>query len=64
MAEFRWPYRDLALLQPHCPGCGGYPSAELVDAAIPPLYFCARERCPVFGWDPSKPSPPKGGQAD
>lgn len=51
---FRWPYDELALLQRRCPQCGATPAAELVDRAIPPLYFCASESCPVWAWDPSK----------
>jgi len=59
--SFRWPYEDLALVTPRCPGCGRLPHAELVDKAITPLYFCVNEGCPIFGWDPSKEHPAKGG---
>lgn len=51
--SYRWPYPDLALVQPRCPSCGGLAAAELVDRAIQPMYFCAREDCPVFGWNPA-----------
>lgn len=54
---YRWPYEDLALVQPRCPGCGAVAHAELVDRAISPLYFCIADGCPVFAWDPSKKAP-------
>lgn len=59
--SYRWPYGHLALIQPRCPGCGGLTAAELVDTAIQPLYFCPREDCPVWAWNPSIPA---GGETD